>query len=686
MPGPPGPGPEPDRTVIQDFSFSHAQPAPGPSAARLVEGVRLNDIYEVRGLIARGGMSEVYKGFNVLTEEDVAIKVILPHLAEDPAIEAMFLREARALLRFGHPSLVQYRLAAREPTLGILYLVIEYVDGPSLVAAFDRPAPSVEDLGALMCRLAEGLQTAHSLGVVHRDLSPDNILLPAGDLLQAKIIDFGIAKDLASAKTILGATFAGKLNFAAPEQLGDFDSEIGPWTDVYSLGLVMLSLAIGRRVDMGSSIVEAVDRRRSGIDLTDAPQRLQPIFEAMLRPAPKDRLRRMQDVRDRVEAVLRLPDDRQTAPPAALPPADLPEPMIAETSPPESAPAEASKPTEAAEATVESAPPGESALLEGPSAAAEIPPPVQAAAEIPAQIAPAKKAPAKKAAAPSRPAQARIQPDQPLLAKAAVRPAVAPAQSARQAKLAPKPAPLSEAPGRGGAGPAGQAPEKVATRQPPAVKPASPPPPAPASIARASRRPSRPAAPASKPPRPREPAKTASAEAVVPDHDRSRVTARPGKVGRASSTAHKASAGVRQAAVALSPQVAEAPLAAVRGDTIVGALARALASRLVQGVIVLVGVLLALIVWAARTPKPQLAPSPVPSPVVARPAPAAPQPIPSPPVAATVVPAASAAPASLPTRTSPQATAESRKTPSGHKRAHAAEAGAGLRRMRPLVA
>src|SRR4029079_9255827 len=102
-------------------------------------------------------------------------------------------------------------------------------------------------------------------GAVHRDISPDNILVPQRRLELAKIIDFGIAKDIqASLATIVGNTFAGKLNYVAPEQFGDFGREIGPWTDIYSLGLVMYAFATGKPVNMGLTLVEAVDRRRAG--------------------------------------------------------------------------------------------------------------------------------------------------------------------------------------------------------------------------------------------------------------------------------------------------------------------------------------------------------------------------------------------------------------------------------------
>ncbi|MDR3507953.1 MAG: protein kinase [Caulobacteraceae bacterium] len=275
------------------------------SGGRVAIGSVLNHIYEVRRFIARGGMGEVYEGVNVNTDERVAIKVILQHLAEDPKVQALFRREARTLTRLTHPALVQYRVLAQEPTLGVLYIVTEYVDGVGLDESIGEIHPTEAELRGLTRRLAEGLKAAHELGAIHRDISPDNILLPNKRLDTAKIIDFGIAKDIETSQaTIVGDGFAGKLGFVAPEQFGDFGREIGPWTDVYSLALVILSIAAGKPIDMGSTLVEAVDRRRAGPDLSALPNDLRPIFARMLEPDPKNRFRSMDEVLAALDGVV----------------------------------------------------------------------------------------------------------------------------------------------------------------------------------------------------------------------------------------------------------------------------------------------------------------------------------------------------------------------------------------------
>jgi eukaryotic-like serine/threonine-protein kinase len=267
------------------------------SAHQIQVGDVLNDIFEVTRFIARGGMGEVFEGINVNSEESVAIKVMLPALAADPNVIGMFRKEAQALTKLQHEALVQYRILAQEPKLGVLYIVTDYIKGDNLSDVLGRITPSLQDQIDLLRRMAAGLRSAHALGAIHRDVSPDNILLPDGRLDRAKLIDFGISKDMqAGAATIVGDGFAGKLSYVAPEQLGDHGGRIGSWTDVYSLGLVMLAVAKGENVLMGGALVDAVDKRRVVPDVSDAPEALRPILTKMLQPDPAARYQTMGEV------------------------------------------------------------------------------------------------------------------------------------------------------------------------------------------------------------------------------------------------------------------------------------------------------------------------------------------------------------------------------------------------------
>jgi serine/threonine-protein kinase len=287
----------PETPAPSTTSGTQASFTPTESARQIKVGDVLNHIFEVKRFLARGGMGEVFEGTNVNTDERVAIKVMLPAMAADEKVVAMFRKEARTLTKLQHEALVSYRVLAQEPNLGVLYIVTEFIEGTELADVLGKVERTPDELKGLLRRLASGLGAAHKLGAIHRDMSPDNVLLPGGDVHQAKIIDFGIAKDLdSSSATIVGDGFAGKLNYVAPEQLGDYGREVGPWTDVYSLALVILAVAQGKNVNMSGSLVDAIDKRRKGPDIAAVPDGLKPIIEAMLRPDPKDRLRSMDEV------------------------------------------------------------------------------------------------------------------------------------------------------------------------------------------------------------------------------------------------------------------------------------------------------------------------------------------------------------------------------------------------------
>jgi serine/threonine protein kinase len=295
--------------------------APAPEAAPVVRtassselqpGEILNDLFKIVRFHARGGMGEIYEGVNINDESDhVAIKVLSRYSSSDPQLKKAFLAEGakqRKLRALYHPAIVRNYFFAEDKSRNLLYIVMEYVQGTSLESALHTL--NVGEAGAikLIRRLAAGLEEVHALGYIHRDLSLDNILLPGGSLENAKIIDFGIAKDLdPSTGTVVGAGFAGKLGFAAPEQFGAFDPQIGPWTDVYSLGLVALAVAKGRPHPMGATLFEALEARRSPVDLSGVNRPLADVLEGMLASNPAERLRAMSAVLAKIDSASAAP-------------------------------------------------------------------------------------------------------------------------------------------------------------------------------------------------------------------------------------------------------------------------------------------------------------------------------------------------------------------------------------------
>ena len=153
---------------------------------RLDPGVQLNDTYEIDERIASGGMGEVYRGHNIQTGDPVAIKAILPELADQEAIFALFKKEATVLGRLHHDTIVRYYSFSRDPRLGRPYLAMEFVNGVSLADRMATAPLTPDEVRKLFTSVADGLAIAHGAGVIHRDLSPDNIILRDGNVAPAQ--------------------------------------------------------------------------------------------------------------------------------------------------------------------------------------------------------------------------------------------------------------------------------------------------------------------------------------------------------------------------------------------------------------------------------------------------------------------------------------------------------------------
>ncbi|PNG26351.1 bifunctional serine/threonine-protein kinase/formylglycine-generating enzyme family protein [Methylocella silvestris] len=267
------------------------QPTSPPLASYALAGpgTRLNDIYVIDRLIATGGMGQVFVGHTIETADKVAIKMIRPELAQSDTYLALFRKEAAALHRSPHEAIVRYYLFTTDPELRCPYLAMEFVEGESLASLLDRGPLDLGTVRVLQRRLAGGLDVAHRAGVIHRDLSPDNIILPENDPNQAKIIDFGIARDSKGDATVIGGEFAGKSNYVSPEQIGLFGGEVTTKSDVYSLGLTLAAALLGRSIDMGGLPAEVVRKRSSVPDLSEMPAEMRPLLRRMLQPRPEDR-------------------------------------------------------------------------------------------------------------------------------------------------------------------------------------------------------------------------------------------------------------------------------------------------------------------------------------------------------------------------------------------------------------
>jgi serine/threonine-protein kinase len=210
-------------------------------------------------------------------------------MAMNRQVMDLFYREARVLRGVRHDAVVSYDGFVRDDQ-GRDYLVMEYVEGSSLADRLRRGPLSAAEVLTLRDRLAAGLAEAHRCGAVHRDISPDNVILPGERIEAAKLIDFGVCKLTdPTQETIIGSSFAGKYRYASPEQLGLGGGGVDARSDIYSLGLILAAAAQGRPLDMGDSIEGALRSRQSVPDLSGVPAGLRDWLAAMLQPDPARR-------------------------------------------------------------------------------------------------------------------------------------------------------------------------------------------------------------------------------------------------------------------------------------------------------------------------------------------------------------------------------------------------------------
>ncbi|KMK65251.1 serine/threonine-protein kinase [Puniceibacterium sp. IMCC21224] len=248
-------------------------------------GQVLNNTYEIRRILGRGGTGEVYLAFNQITERTLAIKALNARFSGNSDYVELMKREEQ-MRNIIHDSVVRYSECSRTDD-GHVFLVMDYVEGVSLSdLMFER---RVEDRELLIVahRVLHGLTATHAQGIVHRDLSPDNIILRGGDADKATIIDFGIAKDTATgARTIVGTSFAGKYEYAAPEQLeGHADFR----TDLYALGASLLAVARREVPDVGSNPGAVVRFKRDALDTSGISSPLRDLIDWLTAPDAANR-------------------------------------------------------------------------------------------------------------------------------------------------------------------------------------------------------------------------------------------------------------------------------------------------------------------------------------------------------------------------------------------------------------
>ncbi|HEX8282968.1 MAG TPA: protein kinase [Pyrinomonadaceae bacterium] len=197
--------------------------------------------YKVTQKLGEGGMGEVFRGVDMMLEREVAIKFLRPELASQPQVVERFRSEAVTLAKLQHPNIATLYNFMRQGDSFIM--VLEFVRGVTLDHVIQqRGAIPVEQAIPIFCQMLDGIQEAHSEGIIHRDIKPANMMLTERGTL--KVLDFGIARILGTARMTRQGNIIGTIEYMSPEQVRGFETDAR--SDIYSLGMLLYEMLTSR--------------------------------------------------------------------------------------------------------------------------------------------------------------------------------------------------------------------------------------------------------------------------------------------------------------------------------------------------------------------------------------------------------------------------------------------------------
>ena len=208
--------------------------------------------YELEEEIGRGSMGLVYRGRQIALGREVAIKVLSRALARDASYVARFIREAQIIAGLNHPHIVQIFDAGQQN--GLLYFVMEYVQGPTIASLLNLDGTIPQHLAAeYAAQIAEALDSAYrERNVIHRDIKPENLMLDRWGKI--KVMDFGLARATGHQQITVAKTLVGSIYYASPEQV--WGRTLDNRSDIYALGVVLYEMVSGQRPFVGRSLPE----------------------------------------------------------------------------------------------------------------------------------------------------------------------------------------------------------------------------------------------------------------------------------------------------------------------------------------------------------------------------------------------------------------------------------------------
>lgn len=219
------------------------------------------DEYLLHEMIGAGQMGRVYRATHLPTGEASAVKYLRKSFHRDPAATARFLDEARVVAALSHPGLVPLQAVGRTPGGGH-FLAMELLPGSDLSRIAAAGPVDVADSLRWTCEAADAIAYANSVGVIHCDLKPGNLVLDGER--RVRVTDFGLARTIDAGGVAAGDRIAGTAPYMAPEQVSRWWGTIGPATDVYGLGAVLYALLAGRPPFSGTNVADVLTKVASG--------------------------------------------------------------------------------------------------------------------------------------------------------------------------------------------------------------------------------------------------------------------------------------------------------------------------------------------------------------------------------------------------------------------------------------
>src|SRR6185503_3226811 len=197
--------------------------------------------YKITEKIGEGGMGAVFKGVDLMLEREVAVKVLRPEFASQPEVVERFRSEAVTLAKLNHPNIATLHSFFRQGNE--YFMVMEYVRGEGLDRVIRRGgAMPLTDAVAHFCQALDGIGRAHKLGIIHRDIKPANVMVTEDGSI--KVMDFGIARVLGTARMTKQGNIIGTIEYMSPEAIQG--QEVDARADIYSLGILLYEMLTGR--------------------------------------------------------------------------------------------------------------------------------------------------------------------------------------------------------------------------------------------------------------------------------------------------------------------------------------------------------------------------------------------------------------------------------------------------------